>query len=90
MVDLADQADGLLTIFDASYVGTTLNTFNDTLQPALDIHAPMKSIKIRSRPCRFVHQEIKNLMKSRFHHTISSHDFIKHGTPLTELNPSCG
>lgn len=62
MVDLADQADGLLTIFDA----------NDTLQPALDIHAPMKSIKIRSRPCRFVHQEIKNLMKSRFHHTISS------------------
>ena len=80
MVDLADQADGLLTIFDASYVGTTLNTFNDTLQPALEIHAPMKSIKIRRRPCRFVHQEIKDLMKSRvgfltrFHQTRNAVD----------------
>ena len=46
MVDLADKADDLLTIFDASDVDTKLNTFNDTLQSVLDIHAPMKSIKI--------------------------------------------
>ncbi|CAH3123877.1 unnamed protein product [Pocillopora meandrina] len=32
MVDLADKADDLLTIFDASDVDTKLNTFNDTLQ----------------------------------------------------------
>ena len=28
-------------------------------------HAPLKEIKIRSRPCPFVNQEIKDLMKSR-------------------------
>ena len=65
MVDLADKADDLLTIFDASDVDTKLNTFNDTLQSVLDIHAPMKSIKILSRPRRFVSKDIKDLMKSR-------------------------
>ena len=65
MVDLADKADDLLTIFDASDVDTKLNTFNDTLQSVLDSHAPMKSIKILSRPRRFVSKDIKDLMKSR-------------------------
>ena len=65
MVDLADKADDLLTIFDASDVDTKLNTFNDTLQSVLDIHAPMKSIKILSRPRHFVSKDIKDLMKSR-------------------------
>lgn len=65
MVDLADKADDLLTIFYASDVDTKLNTFNDTLQSVLDSHAPMKSIKILSRPRRFVSKDIKDLMKSR-------------------------
>ena len=40
MVHLADKTHGLLTIFDTSAVDTKLNTFNDTLQSLLDIHAP--------------------------------------------------
>ena len=40
MVDLADKTHGLLTVFDTSAVDTKLNTFNDTLQSLLDIHAP--------------------------------------------------
>ena len=67
MVDLTNKADNLLpiAIFGASGVDTKLNTCNDTLPSVLDIHAPMKSIKIRIRSCRFVNQEIKDLMKSR-------------------------
>ena len=40
MVHLTDKTHGLLTIFDTSAVDTKLNTFNDTLQSLLDIHAP--------------------------------------------------
>ena len=64
MVDLTNKADNL-PIFGASDVDTKLNKGNDTLPSVLDIHAPMKSIKIRSRSCRFVNQESKDLMKSR-------------------------
>ena len=65
MVDLVDKTDGLLPIFGAGDVDTKLNTCNDTPQSVLDIHVPMKSIRIRSRSCRFVNPEIKDLMKSR-------------------------
>ena len=81
MVDLTDKADNLIPIFVASYVDTKLNTCNDTLPSVLDIHAPMKSIKIRSGSCRFVNQEIKDLMKSRdgllkrFHQTRDAVDW---------------
>ena len=81
MVDLTNKADNLLPIFRASDVDTKLNVCNDTLPSVLDIHAPMKSIKIRSRSCRFVNQEIKDLMKSRdgllkrFHQTRDAVDW---------------
>ena len=42
-----------------------LNTYTDTLQSIEDIHAPVKFPKICSRPCLFVNQEIKDLMKCR-------------------------
>ena len=81
MVDLTNKADNLLPIFGASDVYTKLNTCNDTLPSVLDIHAPMKSVKIRSRSFRFVNQEIKDLMKSRdgllkrFHQTRDAVDW---------------
>ena len=64
-IDLAEETDSLLTIFDQSDVDSKLTILNDTLQSVLNAHAPLKEIKIRSRPCPFVNQEIKVLMKSR-------------------------
>ena len=64
-IDLAEEADSLLTIFDQSDVDSKLTILNDTLQSVLNAHAPLKEIKIRSRPCPFVNQEMKVLMKSR-------------------------
>ena len=59
------EADSLLTIFDQTDVDSKLNILNDTLQSVLSLHAPVKQIKLRSRPCPFVNQEIKDLMRSR-------------------------
>ncbi|CAB4039973.1 Hypothetical predicted protein [Paramuricea clavata] len=42
-----------------------LDTFNQTIQSTLDSHAPIKTVKVRSRPCPFVTQDIKDLMKTR-------------------------
>ena len=55
----------MLTIFDETDVDTKLEIFNGVLQSVLNTHASMKTIKIRSRPCPFVTQEIKDLMMSR-------------------------
>ena len=65
VTDLAKEADSLLTIFDQTDVESELNILNDTLQSVLSLHAPVKQIKLRSRPCPFVNQEIKDLMRSR-------------------------
>ena len=65
VTDLAKEADSLLTIFDQTDVDSKLNILNDTLQSVLSLHAPVKQIKLRSRPCPFVNQEIKDLMRSR-------------------------
>ena len=65
VTDLAKEADSLLTIFDQTDVDSKLNILNDTLQSVLRLHAPVKQIKLRSRPCPFVNQEIKDLMRSR-------------------------
>ena len=64
-MDLAKEADSLLTIFDQTDVDSKLNILNDTLQSVWSLHALMKQIKLRSRPCPFVNQEIKDLMRSR-------------------------
>ena len=42
-----------------------LATFNDTFLSTLDAHAPIKSIRIRSRPCPYVTPEIKDQMTFR-------------------------
>lgn len=65
VTDLAKEADSLLTIFVQTDVDSKLNILNDTLQSVLSLHAPVKQIKLRSRPCPFVNQEIKDLMRSR-------------------------
>ena len=57
--------DSLLTIFDQTDVDSKLNILNDTLQSVWSLHTLMKQIKLRSRPCPFVNQEIKDLMRSR-------------------------
>ena len=63
--ELASKADHLLTVFNENDVDTKLNNFNCVLQTVLDGHAPMRNIKIRSRSCPFVNQDIRNLMHSR-------------------------
>ena len=63
--DLANEAESFFTIFDESDVDSKLKILDDVLLPVLNLHAPMKSIKIRSRSCTFVNQEIRELMKSR-------------------------
>lgn len=63
--DLAREAEPLLSIFDESNIDSKLKILDDVLLSVLNLHAPTKSIKIRSRPCPFVNQEIKELMKSR-------------------------
>ena len=50
-------------MFDQTDVGSKLNILNDTLQSFLSLHAPVKQIKLRSRPYPFVNQEIKDLMR---------------------------
>ena len=65
VTDLAKEADSLLTIFDQTNVESKLSILNDTLQSVLSLHAPVKQINLRSRPCPFhVNQEIKDLMRS--------------------------
>lgn len=63
--DLADHSDRLLSIFSENDVNTKLNMFNTVFQSTLEAHAPIKTLKIRSRPCPYVTSEIKELMKSR-------------------------
>ena len=64
-VDLALHSDPLLSVFDGSDVNIKLNTFNNVFRQVLDVHAPVKTIKIRNRPCPFVTNDIKELMKAR-------------------------
>ncbi|CAB3993932.1 Hypothetical predicted protein [Paramuricea clavata] len=63
--DLADKSDCLLSIFDGDDVNAKLNIFNHAIQSTLDVHAPIKTIKIRNRPCPFITQDLRNLMKER-------------------------
>ena len=64
--DLADKSDCLLSIFDGDDVNAKLNILNYAIQYTLDIHAPIKTIKIRNRPCPFITQYLRNLMKERY------------------------
>ena len=57
--DLATKSDKFLSL------SLKLATFNDTFLSTLDAHAPIKSIRIRSRPCPYVTREIKDQMTFR-------------------------
>ena len=63
--DLAANSTRLLSIFDTTDVNAQLNIFNDVLQSTLDSHAPVKTIRVRNRPCPFVTRDIKQLMDNR-------------------------
>jgi len=71
--DLASKAPELLTIFDEFDVNTKLSIFNKVFQSTLHDHAPIMTIKVRSRSCPYVTHEIKELMKYRdsLHRNIS-------------------
>ena len=64
-VDLASKSDQLLKVFQEVNVNSKLQIFNDVLSSTLEVHAPVKSIRICSRPCPYVTSEIKKLMASR-------------------------
>ena len=63
--DLANQSDQLLSIFTCGDVDTKLNTLNDVVGSTLDLHAPVRTTRIRHRPCPFVSRGIKQLMNTR-------------------------
>ncbi|CAB4031940.1 Hypothetical predicted protein [Paramuricea clavata] len=63
--DLVTKSDRLLSILSNTNVNTILETFKDVLHSTLDVHAPLKTFKIRNRSCPYVTNEIKELMKSR-------------------------
>ncbi len=46
-------------------VNQRLDDFNQKFLSVLDMHAPIKTVKIRRRLCPFVYQEIVQLMKKR-------------------------
>lgn len=63
--DLASKSTELLSIFNEFDVNTKLTIFNEVLQSTLQDHAPIKTLKVRSRPCPYVTHEIKELMNFR-------------------------
>jgi len=42
-----------------------LNAFNALFNQDLDQHAPVKTVKVRTRPCPFINNNIRGLMKTR-------------------------
>ena len=63
--DLANQSDQLLFIFSCGDVDTKLKSLNDVVGSMLDLHTPVRTTRIRHRPCPFVSRGIKQLMKTR-------------------------
>ena len=63
--DLAMKSDRLLSIFTETDVNAKTEVLKDVIQSTLDLHAPIKTIKIRSRSNTFVTPNMKELMKSR-------------------------
>ncbi|PFX12931.1 putative RNA-directed DNA polymerase from transposon BS [Stylophora pistillata] len=44
-----------------------LNAFNILFNQVLDQHAPVKTVKVRTRPCPFINDNIRALMRTRDH-----------------------
>ena len=63
--DLAPKNDTFLSTFSESEVNSKLKKCNDVLLSTLQSHAPIKTIRVRNRPCPYVTQSIKDLMTYR-------------------------
>ena len=63
--DLASKHDTLLSTFTESEVNSKLKKFDDVLLSTLQSHAPIKTIRVRNRPCSYITQSIKDLMTYR-------------------------
>ena len=65
--DLASKSDRLLSIMldRNTNVNTKLTTFYDVFHSTLEVHAPVKTLKVRSRPCPYVTREMKDQIKAR-------------------------
>ncbi len=61
--DMSKVPWSVVDVFDD--VDDKLNVFHLLFNQILDLHAPVKSIKIRSRPNPFITDEIRTLMKVR-------------------------
>ena len=79
--DLASKSDQLISIFSEKDVNSKLTAFDEAFHSILGAHAPIKLIRIRSRPCPYVTADIKDLMSSRdqlhrrFQQTRDVHDW---------------
>ena len=62
---LASRSDELVSIFSAPNVNSKLDRLNNVLHTTLAVHAPIKLIKIKNRPCPFIATDIKNQMSHR-------------------------
>ena len=64
--DLVSKHETLLqSIFTESDVNSKLSILNDALLSTLQTHAPVKTIRVRNRPCPYITQNIKDLMAHR-------------------------
>ena len=64
--DLVSKYDTLLqSIFTVNEVNLKLSKFNEALLSTLQIHAPVKTIRVRNRPVPYVTQSIKDLITHR-------------------------
>ena len=66
--DLASNSDRLLSILLEHDVKLKLKIFNDIFYSVLEVHAPIKIVKIRSRSCPYITREIKDMRdRDRLH-----------------------
>ena len=64
--DLVSKHETLLqSIFTENDVNSKLLILNDALLCTLQTHAPVKTIRVRNRPCPYITQNIKDLIAHR-------------------------
>ena len=63
--DISNAPWSVIGVFDD--VEDKLNAFNTLFNQVLDQHVPVKTVKMRTRPCPFINDNIRALMKARDH-----------------------
>ena len=67
-LDMSRQNNTLELVHELEDVNDKVLTFDNLLKSTLDAHAPLVTvIKIKNRPCPFVTNEIKDMMRNRDH-----------------------